>query len=71
LLERIAATLDLPTAALHDLSPVAGDQTHCPDAPNEASHHQCLELVRAFCRIGDPDERHRLLILVQNASRAA
>lgn len=70
LLERIAATLEVPTSALRDLSHAAEDRPGSARAPrSEPSHHQCLELIRAFCRVGDPDERNRLLALVQEAAQ--
>lgn len=70
LLERMAAALEIPTSAFMELPNAVSDNTRpASHAPFEkAVHRDCLEMVRTFSRVSDPEERRRLLTLVSEAA---
>lgn len=70
LMRRIASTLQVPEAVLYDLpnavTPLQVAGTAGTLAPNYKQ--DCEVLLRAYKCIRDPEERQRLLVLVQEAA---
>ncbi|MCJ2005630.1 hypothetical protein [Methylobacterium sp. J-092] len=71
-LQRIAEALQVPPAALYQLpnaveaaKPI--EQTESPGGQDR----ECYALIQAFMRISDPEERRRILALVQASAERA
>lgn len=69
LLGRIAGALQVPQAMLYD--PHSPTPSEGGDAGGTDLDGECLALLQAFRRIRDPEERRRLLMLVQEAGGQA
>lgn len=68
LLRRVADALQVPEASLYDAVARSSPTKTGSDAPGDDLASQCAALERAFRRIRDPEERRRLLALVQAAA---
>ncbi|MGU3363067.1 hypothetical protein ACLBWX_22410 [Methylobacterium sp. M6A4_1b] len=67
---RIAEVLGLPVdqlRSLRDLGINALDAEDLTQSAESAMNHDCIDLIEAYTRISDPDERQRLLKIVRDA----
>ena len=73
LLERIAGALQVPRAALYELPDAASSVQGLVDGGTTVAglERECTALLRTYQRIQDPEERRRLLALVQEAAERA
>jgi len=62
LLRRIAGALQVPPSTLYNPPNAVGS------TPNGDIESECLTLLRAYQGVRDPEERRRLLALVQEAT---
>lgn len=62
-LQRIAGALQIPLSVLYNASDTVGT------ASSNDITSECLTLLRAYQRIRDPEERRRLLALVDEAAQ--
>lgn len=70
LLSQIAEALSVPEAALsRSSSPLSGvsEAGHETQTAEFAMNRDCLDLIEAYTRISDPEERQRLLKIVRDA----
>ena len=68
---RIAEALGLSVADLHRSQDMTGDQQDAVtiiQSAEVAMTRDCLDLIKAYARISDPEERQRLLKIVRDAA---